>query len=85
MSITVRVPFQHARLFLQREAEEQPYLLPVRRRRHRSHKRSRRLDLISRILTEYGFGVKIKGDLLIARLAGSTGTRWNRCWNRSAA
>ncbi len=33
-------------------------------------KRSRRLDLISRILSSYGFTVKIKGDLLIARLAG---------------
>jgi len=33
-------------------------------------KRSRRLELISRILKEYGFSVNIKGDLLIARLAG---------------
>jgi pyruvate,water dikinase len=33
-------------------------------------KRSRRLELISRILKEYGFAVNVKGDLLIARLAG---------------
>jgi pyruvate,water dikinase len=33
-------------------------------------KRSRRLDLLSRVLTEYGYAVKVKGDLLIARLAG---------------
>lgn len=33
-------------------------------------KRSRRLDLINRILAEYGFAVKVKGDLLIGRLAG---------------
>lgn len=33
-------------------------------------KRSRRLDLIARVLTVYGFNIKIKGDLLIARLAG---------------
>ena len=33
-------------------------------------KRSRRLELIANILKEYGFNIKIKGDLLIARLAG---------------
>jgi len=33
-------------------------------------KRSRRLELIARVLTVYGFNIKIKGDLLIARLAG---------------
>jgi pyruvate,water dikinase len=33
-------------------------------------KRSRRVDLIAKILREYGFNIKIKGDLLIARLAG---------------
>jgi pyruvate,water dikinase len=33
-------------------------------------KRSRRLELIARILREYGFNIRIKGDLLIARLAG---------------
>ncbi len=33
-------------------------------------KRSRRVDLIARILREYGFNIRIKGDLLIARLAG---------------
>ncbi len=33
-------------------------------------KRSRRLELLARILKEYGFNIKIKGDLLIARLAG---------------
>lgn len=33
-------------------------------------KRSRRVELIARILREYGFNIKIKGDLLIARLAG---------------
>lgn len=33
-------------------------------------KRSRRLELIAKILKEYGFNIKIKGDLLIARLAG---------------
>jgi pyruvate,water dikinase len=33
-------------------------------------KRSRRLELIARILREHGFNIKIKGDLLIARLAG---------------
>ncbi len=33
-------------------------------------KRSRRLELLARILKEYGFTIKIKGDLLIARLAG---------------
>lgn len=33
-------------------------------------KRSRRLALIARILKEYGYTMKIKGDLLIARLAG---------------
>ena len=33
-------------------------------------KRSRRLELIAKILTEFGFNIKIKGDLLIARLAG---------------
>jgi len=33
-------------------------------------KRSRRLELIARVLTAYGFNIKIKGDLLIARLAG---------------
>jgi pyruvate,water dikinase len=33
-------------------------------------KRSRRLDLIARVLATYGFNIKIKGDLLIARLAG---------------
>jgi pyruvate,water dikinase len=32
-------------------------------------KRSRRVELISRILREYGFGIKIQGDLIIARLA----------------
>jgi len=33
-------------------------------------KRSRRVELIARILREYGFNIKTKGDLLIARLAG---------------
>lgn len=33
-------------------------------------KRSRRLELISRILKEDGFAGKVKGDLLIGRLAG---------------
>jgi pyruvate,water dikinase len=33
-------------------------------------KRSRRLELIARILREHGFNIRIKGDLLIARLAG---------------
>jgi pyruvate, water dikinase len=33
-------------------------------------KRSRRLELLALILKEYGFNIKIKGDLLIARLAG---------------
>jgi pyruvate,water dikinase len=33
-------------------------------------KRSRRLELLARILKEYAFNIKIKGDLLIARLAG---------------
>jgi pyruvate,water dikinase len=33
-------------------------------------KRSRRVELIARILREYGFNIRIKGDLLIARLAG---------------
>ncbi len=33
-------------------------------------KRSRRLEILARILKEYGFNIKIKGDLLIARLAG---------------
>ncbi|HUI67492.1 MAG TPA: PEP/pyruvate-binding domain-containing protein [Nitrospirota bacterium] len=33
-------------------------------------KRSRRVELIAKILREYGFNIKIKGDLLIARLAG---------------
>ena len=33
-------------------------------------KRSRRLELLEHILKEYGFNIKIKGDLLIARLAG---------------
>lgn len=33
-------------------------------------KRSRRLELLARILKEYGFSIKIKGDLLIARIAG---------------
>lgn len=33
-------------------------------------KRSRRLELITKILKEFGFNIKIKGDLLIARLAG---------------
>jgi pyruvate,water dikinase len=33
-------------------------------------KRSRRLELLAIILKEYGFNIKIKGDLLIARLAG---------------
>ncbi len=33
-------------------------------------KRSRRLELLARILREYGFAIKIKGDLLTARLAG---------------
>ncbi len=33
-------------------------------------KRSRRLELIARVLAAYGFNIKIKGDLLIARLAG---------------
>ncbi len=33
-------------------------------------KRSRRLDLIARIMEEYGFSIKIKGDLLNARVAG---------------
>jgi len=32
-------------------------------------KRSRRLQLIARILGEYGFNIKTKGDLIIARLA----------------
>ena len=32
-------------------------------------KRSRRLELIARILREYGFAIKIKGDLIIARLS----------------
>lgn len=32
-------------------------------------KRSRRVDLIAAILKEYGFNLKIKGDLIIARLA----------------
>ncbi len=32
-------------------------------------KRSRRVDLIAAILKEYGFNMKIKGDLIIARLA----------------
>jgi pyruvate,water dikinase len=32
-------------------------------------KRSRRLELIARILREYGFTIKIKGDLIIARLS----------------
>lgn len=32
-------------------------------------KRSRRLQLISEILGEYGFNIKTKGDLLVARLA----------------
>ncbi|MGA2193320.1 MAG: pyruvate, water dikinase, partial [Nitrospirota bacterium] len=33
-------------------------------------KRSRRVQLISIILKEHGFGLKIKGDLIIARLPG---------------
>jgi pyruvate, water dikinase len=33
-------------------------------------KRSRRLELIAKILQEYGFAAKIRGDLLIARVAG---------------
>jgi pyruvate,water dikinase len=33
-------------------------------------KRSRRLELLARILKEFGFNIKIKGDMLIARLAG---------------
>jgi len=33
-------------------------------------KRSRRLELLAKILREYGFTMKIKGDLLIARIAG---------------
>ena len=33
-------------------------------------KRSRRLELIARILREYGFNIRIKGDLLTARLGG---------------
>lgn len=33
-------------------------------------KRSRRVGLISLILKEYGFNIKTKGDLIIARLAG---------------
>ncbi|MBI3354175.1 MAG: hypothetical protein HY034_04730, partial [Nitrospirae bacterium] len=33
-------------------------------------KRSRRVELISLILKEYGFNIKTKGDLIIARLAG---------------
>jgi len=33
-------------------------------------KRSRRIELISLILKEYGFNIKTKGDLIIARLAG---------------
>ena len=32
-------------------------------------KRSRRLELISAILGEYGFSIKTKGDLIVARLA----------------
>ena len=28
------------------------------------------MELIAKILREYGFNIKIKGDLLIARLAG---------------
>jgi pyruvate,water dikinase len=32
-------------------------------------KRSRRIDLISAILKQYGFNIKTKGDLVIARLA----------------
>ena len=32
-------------------------------------KRSRRIDLIAIILREYGFNIKTKGDLIIARLA----------------
>jgi len=32
-------------------------------------KRSRRIDLIARILREYGFTMKIQGDLIIARLS----------------
>ncbi|MDH4230985.1 MAG: PEP-utilizing enzyme [Nitrospirota bacterium] len=32
-------------------------------------KRSRRLELIARILREFGFTIKIKGDLIIARLS----------------
>ena len=32
-------------------------------------KRSRRLELIARILRDYGFTIKIKGDLIIARLS----------------
>jgi pyruvate,water dikinase len=32
-------------------------------------KRSRRIQLIAAVLQEYGFNIKIKGDLIIARLA----------------
>ena len=32
-------------------------------------KRSRRIELIARILREYGFSMKIQGDLIVARLA----------------
>ncbi len=32
-------------------------------------KRSRRLQLIAEILGEYGFNIKTKGDLIVARLA----------------
>ncbi len=41
-------------------------------------KRSRRLELIARVLTSYGFNIKIKGDLLIARLAGINQTEMGK-------
>lgn len=46
-------------------------------------KRSRRLDLIAKILAEYGFAVKVKGDLLTARLGGLPAGRMEQVLNQT--
>lgn len=46
-------------------------------------KRSRRLELLARILKEYGFNIKIKGDLLIARLAGLSQVEMEKVLNQT--